>query len=230
MIQNKIPTFFHIICYFYIYTSFHFQKVCKLFSEYIHFSDNRYRSSWSKGRGQRVKRKRRWIKIEGNAHSSHARAFETEKKEKEREKERLEYCVWYRMRRRPTKRGEQSGDDLDSDGPEPLATVGQLSSPHFASFFSSLRCTHKSRRILSSFDRRHLSFRSFLHASLNPPSFRPYSLKRTDQMGLTCTMALTFVWVLFEISNCASFNFYLLRYFGNLLNEARFYFHLWNFW
>lgn len=31
--------------------------------------------------------------------------------------------------------GGDRGDDLDNDGPEPLATVGQLSSPRFASFF-----------------------------------------------------------------------------------------------
>lgn len=31
--------------------------------------------------------------------------------------------------------GGNRGGDLDNDGPEPLATVGQLSSPRFASFF-----------------------------------------------------------------------------------------------
>lgn len=45
------------------------------------------------------------------------------------------------MRRRSRRggRGAFGGDDLDSDVPEPLATVGQLSSPHFASFFFFLR-------------------------------------------------------------------------------------------
>ena len=128
------------------------------------------------------KRKRRRVKIEGNAHSSHARAFETERK-----RDLSTACEDEEKACKGAERGEQSGDDLDSDGPEPLATVGQLSSPHFASFFSSLRCTLKSRRILSSFDRRHLSFRFFLPQ----PSFLPtVSLKHTDQMGLTCTMPL----------------------------------------
>lgn len=34
------------------------------------------------------------------------------------------------------RRARRERGDLDSDGPEPLATVGQLSSPHFASFSS----------------------------------------------------------------------------------------------
>lgn len=42
----------------------------------------------------------------------------------------------------PGVRGDR-GDDLDSDGPEPLATVGQLSSPRFASFFEPPLYTHE---------------------------------------------------------------------------------------
>lgn len=42
--------------------------------------------------------------------------------------------------------GGDRGDDLDSDGPEPLATVGQLSSPRFASFFEPPLYTHEKRR------------------------------------------------------------------------------------
>lgn len=87
----------------------------------------------------------------------------------------------------------QSGDDLDSDGPEPLATVGQLSSPHFASFFfePSLHTQVEEDPIVF---RPTTPFVSILPARLSQPSlFRPYSLKR--QMGLTCTMVYSsFVW------------------------------------
>lgn len=40
------------------------------------------------------------------------------------------------------------GDDLDTDGPEPLATVGQLSSPRFASFFEPPLYTREKEKIL----------------------------------------------------------------------------------
>lgn len=65
--------------------------------------------------------------------------------DREREREReikrgretsLDTTVWYRMERECLE-----GNDLDSDGPEPLATVGQLSSPRFASFFEPSLCT-----------------------------------------------------------------------------------------
>ena len=49
--------------------------------------------------------------------------------------------------------GGDRGDDLDSDGPEPLATVGQLSSPRFASFFEPLLYTHKEESSIELFQR-----------------------------------------------------------------------------
>lgn len=39
-----------------------------------------------------------------------------------------------------SERASEQASDLDRDGPEPLATVGQLSSPHFASFFEPPLC------------------------------------------------------------------------------------------
>lgn len=51
------------------------------------------------------------------------------------------------------------GSDLDSDGPEPLATVGQLSSPHFATFSSlhyATRATLQTATFYSTFVSRYL--------------------------------------------------------------------------
>ena len=48
---------------------------------------------------------------------------------------------------------------MDSDGPEPLATVGQLSSPHFASFFEPPLYTPEDPSSL--FDKRPTDIPSF---------------------------------------------------------------------
>lgn len=53
---------------------------------------------------------------------------------------------------------------MDSDGPEPLATVGQLSSPHFASFFEPPLYTPEDPSSL--FDKRPADIPSF---PLPPP-------------------------------------------------------------
>lgn len=69
---------------------------------------------------------------------------------KERKRERwtdLNTTAWYRMKRECPVGGDR-GDDLDSDGPEPLATVGQLSSPRFASFFEPPLYTHQEEILL----------------------------------------------------------------------------------
>lgn len=65
--------------------------------------------------------------------------------EERKKRNRLEYtAVWYRMEREYPMGGDR-GDDLDNDGPEPLATVGQLSSPRFASFFEPPLYIHTQR-------------------------------------------------------------------------------------
>lgn len=75
-----------------------------------------------------------------------------ERKRKRKRWTDLNTTAWYRMERECPVGGDR-GVDLDSDGPEPLATVGQLSSPRFASFFEPPLYTHKEeillRRVLS---------------------------------------------------------------------------------
>lgn len=65
------------------------------------------------------------------------RILRSEKRKKKKETD-LNIAAWYRMERECPVGGGNRGDDLDNDGPEPLATVGQLSSPRFASFFEPL--------------------------------------------------------------------------------------------
>jgi len=78
---------------------------------------------------------------------------EEREEKKEGKEERAD--AWYRIQRerkrereREREGGRDQEDDLDSDGPEPLATVGQLSSPRFASFFEPPLYTREKEKIL----------------------------------------------------------------------------------
>lgn len=70
-----------------------------------------------------------------------------ERKRKRKRWTNLNTTAWYRMARERPVEGDR-GVDLDSDGPEPLAIVGQLSSPRFVSFFEPPLCTHEKEILL----------------------------------------------------------------------------------
>lgn len=76
-----------------------------------------------------------------------------ERKRKRKRWTDLNTTAWYRMERECPVGGDR-GVDLDSDGPEPLATVGQLSSPRFASFFEPPLYTHTRSSSVEFFQRR----------------------------------------------------------------------------
>lgn len=97
--------------------------------------ENPDRTLIEKGKGRRSGRSTKEEGGEGEQSGYEGIASSVRGREKERERRtNLNTTAWHRMERECPVGGDR-GDDLDSDGPEPLATVGQLSSPRFASFF-----------------------------------------------------------------------------------------------